>query len=335
MENGYGWEEDLKHLEENGRMEGANPDIVSHKAKQRGMPQLGSLGAGNHFLEIQKVDEIFDSEAAKVVGIESIGQIMVMIHTGSRGCGYQICDDQIREIGQHFRKDGNDYVSNEFKITLPDRQLVCAPVNSRAGEIYCSAMKCAANYAWTNRQMIVHWVRESFENVLNRKSEELDMKIIYDVAHNIAKYEEHIVEGKRKKVYVHRKGATRSFGPGLDEVHEDYRSIGQPVLIPGDMGTASYVLLGTEKAMVETFGSTCHGAGRLLSRTKAKQAASGRSIKNELEDQGIFVMASKMATMAEEMPEAYKNVSDVVEAVVGAGISKKVAKLKPLGGIKG
>ena len=335
VENGYGWEEDLKHLEENGRMEGANPDIVSHKAKQRGMPQLGSLGAGNHFLEIQKVDEIFDSEAAKVMGIESIGQIMVMIHTGSRGCGYQICDDQIREIGQHFRKDGNDYVSNEFKITLPDRQLVCAPVNSRVGENYFAAMKCAANYAWTNRQMIVHWVRESFENVLNRKSEELDMKIIYDVAHNIAKYEEHIVEGKRKKVYVHRKGATRSFGPGLDEVHEDYRSIGQPVLIPGDMGTASYVLLGTEKAMVETFGSTCHGAGRVMSRKAATRKWRGQEIIGKLKGKGIYVKAASQKVVAEEAPDAYKNVENVVGIAHGAGISKMVARMRPLGVVKG
>ena len=316
-------------------MEGANSDVVSHKAKQRGMPQLGSLGAGNHFLEIQKVDEIFDSEAAKVMGIESIGQIMVMIHTGSRGCGYQICDDQIREIGQHFRKDGNDYVSNEFKIKLPDRQLVCAPVNSRVGENYFAAMKCAANYAWTNRQMIVHWVRESFENVLNRKSEELDMKIIYDVAHNIAKYEEHIVEGKRKKVYVHRKGATRSFGPGLDEVHEDYRSIGQPVLIPGDMGTASYVLLGTEKAMLETFGSTCHGAGRVMSRKAATRKWRGQEIIGKLKGKGIYVKAASQKVVAEEAPDAYKNVENVVGIAHGAGISKMVARMRPLGVVKG
>jgi tRNA-splicing ligase RtcB len=335
VENGFGWKEDLKHLEENGRMEGANPDIVSHKAKQRGMPQLGSLGAGNHFLEIQRVDEIFDSEAAKVMGIESKDQIMVMIHTGSRGCGYQICDDQIREIGQHFRRDGNDYVSNEFKIKLPDRQLVCAPVNSRAGENYFAAMKCAANYAWTNRQLIVHWVRESFENVLGKKSEDLDMKIIYDVAHNIAKYEEHIVEGKRKKVYVHRKGATRSFAPGLDEVPEDYRSIGQPVLIPGDMGTASYVLLGTEKAMSETFGSTCHGAGRVMSRKAATRKWRGQEIIGKLKSKGIYVKAASQKVAAEEAPDAYKNVENVVGIADGAGISKMVARMRPLGVVKG
>jgi tRNA-splicing ligase RtcB len=335
VENGYGWKEDLKHLEENGRMEGANPDIVSHKAKQRGMPQLGSLGAGNHFLEIQKVDEIIDSDAAKIMGIESEGQIMVMIHTGSRGCGYQICDDQIREIGQHFRRDGNDYISNEFKVTLPDRQLVCAPVNSRVGESYFAAMKCAANYAWTNRQMIVHWVRESFENVLGKKAEDLDMKIIYDVAHNIAKYEEHIVDGQRKKVYVHRKGATRSFGPGSNEVPEDYRSIGQPVLIPGDMGTASYVLLGTEKAMAETFGSTCHGAGRVMSRKAATRKWRGQEIIGKLKDKGIYVRAASQKVVAEEAPDAYKNVENVVGIADGAGISKMVARMRPLGVVKG
>ncbi len=335
VENGYGWEDDLKHLEENGCMEGADPSLVSNKAKQRGTPQLGSLGAGNHFLEIQRVDKIFDNEAAKLLGIQKENQIMVMIHTGSRGCGYQICDDQIREMGRHFRKDGRDYISDEFGISLPDRQLVCAPVNTRAGENYFKAMKCAANYAWTNRQMIVHWVRESFENVLGKKAEDLGMEIIYDVAHNIAKFEEHEVEGKRKKVYVHRKGATRAFGPGREEVPERYRSMGQPVLIPGDMGTASYVLMGTDKAMSETFGSTCHGAGRVMSRKAATRRWRGEEIISRLRSQGIYVKAASQRVVAEEAPDAYKNVDDVVRIAGGAGISKLVAKMKPLGVVKG
>jgi tRNA-splicing ligase RtcB len=335
VENGYGWEEDLKNLEENGCMEGANPSLVTNKAKQRGMPQLGSLGAGNHFLEIQKVDKIFHPEAAKLLGIESENQIMVMIHTGSRGCGYQICDDQIREMGRNFRKDGYDYVSDEFKITLPDRQLVCAPVTSRAGENYFKAMKCAANYAWTNRQMIVHWVRESFEQVLGKKAEDLDMRIIYDVAHNIAKFEEHEIQGKRKSVYVHRKGATRAFGPDKKEVPEKYRSMGQPVLIPGDMGTASYVLIGTDKAMRESFGSTCHGAGRVMSRKAATRKWRGDEVIGRLKSQGIYVRAASQKVAAEEAPDAYKNVDEVVRIADGAGISKLVARMKPLGVVKG
>ncbi|MEE9150401.1 MAG: RtcB family protein [Thermoplasmata archaeon] len=335
VENGYGWSDDLKHLEENGCMEGANPAMVSNRAKQRGMPQLGSLGAGNHFLEIQKVDKIYNSEAAKLLGIEQENQIMVMIHTGSRGCGYQICDDQIREIGRYYRKDGRNYISDQFEVNLPDRQLVCAPVHSKAGENYFKAMKCAANYAWTNRQMIVHWVRESFVEVLGKKAEDLGMEIIYDVAHNIAKYEEHEVDGRRKKVYVHRKGATRAFGPGRVEVPERYRSMGQPVLIPGDMGTASYVLLGTDKAMKESFGSTCHGAGRVMSRKAATRKWSGGEIIGKLKDQGIYVRAASQKVVAEEAPDAYKNVDDVVRIADGAGISRLVARMKPLGVVKG
>ena len=335
VENGYGWPDDLKHLEENGSMEGANPSLVSHKAKQRGLPQLGSLGAGNHFLEIQRVDKIYDDNVARLLGIERENQIMVMIHTGSRGCGYQICDDQIREMGRYFRKDGSNYVSEQFKVSLPDRQLVCAPVNSRAGENYFAAMKCAANYAWTNRQMIVHWVRESFEKILGKKAEDLDMRIIYDVAHNIAKQEEHEIDGKRKEVIVHRKGATRAFGPNRGEVTEKYRSYGQPVLIPGDMGTASYVLIGTDKAMKESFGSTCHGAGRVMSRTAATRRWRGGEIISMLRNQGIYVRAASKNVAAEEAPDAYKNVDDVVRVADGAGISKLVARMKPLGVVKG
>ena len=335
VENGYGWEEDLQYLEETGRMIGADANQVSHRAKQRGMPQLGSLGAGNHFLELQVVDEIFDKHAAKVIGISAENQLVVMIHTGSRGCGYQVCDDQIRELSKFFEKDGNKFNSRQFNINLPDRQLVCAPVNSRSGENYFKAMKCAANYAWANRQMIVHWVRQSFESVLHQSADELGMKIVYDVAHNIAKEEEHLIDGKRKTVIVHRKGATRAFGPGHVEITDKYRSIGQPVLIPGDMGTFSYVLVGTESAMSETYGSTCHGAGRMMSRSAATKRFSGNQIIDELLQRGIYVRAASKKVVAEEAPDAYKNVDSVVETAHGAGISKKVARMRPVGVVKG
>ncbi len=335
VENGYGWESDLKHLEENGMMAGADPSLVSPRAKQRGLPQLGSLGAGNHFLELQAVDKIFDDIAAKALGITREEQVVVMIHTGSRGCGYQICDDQLRELGRFYQKDERMFNSREFDIKLPDRQLVCAPITSTPGQNYFKAMKCAANYAWANRQMIVHWVRESFEEVLHKSADSLGMEIVYDVAHNIAKQEEHIVDGKRRKVYVHRKGATRAFGPGHSEIPEKYRSIGQPVLIPGDMGTSSYVLVGTDKAMAETFGSTCHGAGRVMSRSAATRKFRGDSIISELQQRGIYVRAASRKVVAEEAPEAYKNVDNVVEVTHGAGISLKVARMRPVGVVKG
>ncbi len=335
VENDYGWEDDLKYLEENGCMDGGDPDLISHKAKQRGLPQLGSLGAGNHFLEIQKVDEIFDEHIAKVLGLTKKDQIVVMIHTGSRGCGYQICDDQLRELSRYFLKEGNMFVSKEYNIKLLDRQLVCAPINSEAGSNYFKAMICAANYAWTNRQMITHWVRESFEKVLNRSADELGLEIVYDVAHNIAKLEEHVVEGKRKKVYVHRKGATRAFGPDSSVIPQKYKSIGQPVLIPGDMGTSSYILVGTAKAMKETFGSTCHGAGRVMSRHEAISRFSADDIIRELLEQGIYVKASTRKVVAEESPDAYKDVDYVVDTTDGAEISLKIAKMKPLGVVKG
>jgi len=335
VENGYGWEEDLEYLEEGGRFEGADPRRVSERAKRRGMPQLGSLGAGNHFLEIQKVEEIYDSEAAKLYGITGPGQVMVMIHTGSRGCGYQICDDQIRELSKNFHKDGRHFVSDKFGYRLPDRQLVCAPVRSREGANYFAAMKCAANYAWANRQMIVHWVRESFEEVLGKGADELGMRIIYDVAHNIAKEETHELDGKKQEVIVHRKGATRAFGPGKPEVTPRYRDTGQPVIIPGDMGSASFLLRGTEAAMKESFGSTCHGAGRVLSRKEAVRRFMKRNIERELQDQGIYVHAYAKRVLAEEFPDAYKDVQSVVDVANGAGISLKVAKLRPLGVVKG
>jgi len=325
VENGFGEKNDLEKIEEYGEMEGADPSIISAKAIKRGRPQLGTLGSGNHFVELQYIEEIFDDTLAGRLGLFE-GQIAITIHTGSRGFGHQICDDYIRNMIQ---------ASAKYGIDLPDRQLCCAPISSPEGQQYYSAMVCAVNFAFTNRQIISHWVQEALMRALQMSPKDIKLSLIYEVAHNIAKMETHNVDGKKVKCCVHRKGATRAFGPGRKELPEIYRDIGQPVLIPGDMGRASYVLIGTEGAMEQTFGSTCHGAGRLLSRKKAKQAAQGRSIKGELEDQGIFVMASKMATMAEEMPEAYKDVSDVVEAVVGAGISKKVAKLKPLGGIKG
>ena len=306
-------------------MKGANPDSVSNRAITRGRPQLGTLGSGNHFVELQYIEEIFDEAIAQRLGLFE-GQIAVTIHTGSRGFGHQVCDDYIRTMIQAAAKYG---------IDLPDRQLCCAPISSPEGQQYFSAMASAVNFAFANRQIISYWVQESLMRALQMSPNDVKLSIVYEVAHNIAKMETHIVDGKEIKCCIHRKGATRAFAAGRKELPEIYRDIGQPVLIPGDMGRASYVLLGTEGAMEQTFGSTCHGAGRVLSRKKAKKAAQGRSIKNELEDMGVFVMASSLATMAEEMPEAYKDVSDVVEAVVGAGISKKVAKLKPLGGIKG
>lgn len=324
VENGYGWDEDLEYLEENGHMDIADSSLVSNKAKERGKEQVGSLGAGNHFLEIQRVAEIFDERAAKVYGLEK-DQIVVMIHTGSRGCGHQICTDYLRVLEQATKK---------YNIQLPDRQLACAPVNSKEGQNYFKAMAAAANFAWTNRQLIVHWVRQSFENVLHEDAEELGMHIVYDVCHNIAKLEEHVIDGKRRKVYVHRKGATRAFGPSRTEIPSKYRSVGQPVLIPGDMGTESYILRGTDESE-EAFGSTCHGAGRVMSRSEAKRRWNGREIARKLEQKGIYAHPASWSVMAEESPDAYKDVSNVVDVTHGAGLSKKVAKMVPLGVVKG
>ena len=335
VDNGYGWDEDIEYLEENGRMIGADSSKVGHKPKMRGLPQLGSLGEGNHFLEIQKVEKIYDENAANILGINEIDQIMVMIHTGSRGCGYQICDDQLRQMERFYHREGMTFHSQKFDIRLPDRQLVCAPINSDVAQNYFKAMKCAANYAWANRQMITHWVRESFEQVFSKKADEFDLGIVYDVAHNIAKLEEHKIDGKKKKVIVHRKGATRAFGKDNNAVPGKYRSIGQPVLIPGDMGTASYVLVGTDKAEDETFGSTCHGAGRVMSRREATRRYFADTVKSKLSDNGIYVKAASKKVICEEAPEAYKNVDDVVNITHGAGISLKVARLVPLGVVKG
>jgi tRNA-splicing ligase RtcB len=325
VEHGYGWDEDIEFLEENGCLQYADLSKVSERAKQRGAPQLGSLGAGNHFLELQKVEEIFEPDAAKAFGIKNKGQVVVMIHTGSRGFGHQVCTDHLRVLESAVKK---------YNIWLPDRQLACAPVNSPEGQSYLKAMACAANFAWTNRQMIVHWVRESFERVLNTKAEDLDMKIIYDVCHNIAKLEEHEVDGKKKKVYVHRKGATRAFGPDKREVPLKYRDVGQPVLIPGDMGTESYLLRGTD-ASEETFSSTCHGAGRVMSRHEALRKWRGETVVKNLKERGIYVHPASWKVAAEEAPGAYKNVRNVVDITHGAGISKKVVKFTPLGVVKG
>ncbi|QDA31630.1 RNA-splicing ligase RtcB [Thermococcus indicus] len=325
VDNGYGWKEDLEHLEEGGRMEGADPNAVSQKAKQRGAPQLGSLGSGNHFLEVQVVDKIYDEETAKAYGLYE-GQVVVMVHTGSRGLGHQVASDYLRIMEKANRKYG---------VPWPDRELVSVPFQTEEGQRYFSAMKAAANFAWANRQMITHWVRESFEEVFKRKAEDMEMSIVYDVAHNIAKVEEHEVDGKKVKVVVHRKGATRAFPAGHPDVPRAYRDVGQPVLIPGSMGTASYVLAGAEGSMKETFGSSCHGAGRLMSRHAATRQYRGDRLRNELLQRGIYVRAASLRVVAEEAPGAYKSVDNVVNVVHRAGIAKLVARMRPMGVAKG
>jgi len=325
VDRGYGWKEDLEFTEENGSMQGANPDKVSKKATDRGLKQLGTLGAGNHFLEVQVVEEIFEPETAEVFGIEK-DQIVVMIHTGSRGFGYQVCDDYIVVMQGAVQK---------YRIQLPDKQLACAPISSKEGRDYFEAMASAANYAWTNRQCITHWTRKVFEEVFGESAESLGMKQVYDVAHNVAKFEEHYVSGKKQKVCVHRKGATRAFPSGSPGLPGLYAKTGQPVLIPGDMGRNSYVLAGTELAMKETFGTVCHGAGRLMSRHAAIRASRERPLLKEFSEKGIIVRSAEIETLMEEIPEAYKNVNDVVNVVHGAGLSRKVAKMRPIGVIKG
>lgn len=325
VEQGFGGAEDLERIESHGCLEGADPDAISTKAYERGRSQQGTLGSGNHFLEIQYVAEVYEPSIAEAMGLWK-GQLTVMIHTGSRGFGHQICDDYIRVMLQAAKKYG---------IELPDKELACVPFRSREGQQYFAAMKGAANYAWANRQCLMHWTREVFLRVFKLSPKDLGMTVVFDVAHNIAKEEFHIVEGKRKKLIVHRKGATRAFPKGHPELPDCYKEIGQPVLIPGDMGRASFVLVGLPKAMEETFGSTCHGAGRLLSRNQAIKQAKGRSIKQELAERGIIVRSAGKETLAEEMPDAYKDVSNVVDVVHNAGIAMKVLKLKPMGVIKG
>lgn len=325
VRSGFGEASDLEYIEGGGVIAGAGPEQVSPRALERGRDQLGTLGSGNHFIEIQRVEAVYDEAAAAVLGLFP-GQVTVSLHTGSRGLGYQVCDDSLKVMLKAARKYG---------IALPDRQLCCAPLVSDEARDYLAAMACAANYAFANRQVITGWVRETFEQVLHKGPSDLHLGVIYDVCHNIAKWEEHAVDGKMRRLCVHRKGATRAFPPGHADIPAAYRAIGQPVLIPGDMGRYSYVLTGTAGAYEKTFGSTCHGAGRVLSRHAAKKAAKGHDIIAELADLGIRVRAAGRATVAEEMPDAYKDVAEVVEVVRQAGIGHVVARLKPMAVVKG
>jgi tRNA-splicing ligase RtcB len=326
VEKGYGRPEDLETTEENGEMAGADFRLVSKRAKERGIPQLGTLGSGNHFLEVALVDQIQEPDIAREMGINQVGQVILLVHCGSRGLGHQVADDYVKEMVAAMRK---------YQIDLPDRQLACAPVNSKEGQNYLAAMRCAANYAWANRQCIAHWVREAFCQVLGKREQDAGLELIYDVAHNIAKIEEHELDSKRVKLCVHRKGATRAFPAGQPDVPRKYAKVGQPVFIPGDMGRYSYILVGTEQAMKETFGSTCHGAGRIKSRAAAKRILRGQDVLNRLESHGISVRTGSIKGLAEEASEAYKDVARVVEVAHNAGISRIVARTKPIGVIKG
>ncbi len=325
LKRGLARPEDVSYTEEQGCLDGADPSQVSGRAKERGRPQVGSLGAGNHFLEIDVVEEIYDPQVAESFGLWE-NQVVVQIHCGSRGYGHQICDDYVRGLQSAVQK---------YNIRLPDRELVCAPVDSPEGRAYYGAMACAVNYAFVNRQVLAMGVREAFEQVLAGKVKNFDLFQVYDVAHNIAKLEMHEVDGRRMKLCVHRKGATRAAGPGYEGLPPTYRDVGQPVLVPGSMGTASYVLVGTQKAMELTFGSTCHGAGRVMSRRAALRKIHGSQLRQNLESQGIVVRAGSNKRLAEEAPAAYKDVSRVVEVVHGLGIARKVARLQPLAVIKG
>jgi tRNA-splicing ligase RtcB len=325
VENGYGWSQDLERIEAGGRLSGADPEYISNRALERGRAQVGTLGSGNHFIEIGYVGEVYDEAAAAALGLWR-GTVTAFIHSGSRGLGYQVCDDYLKTMLR---------ASEKYGIALQDRQLCSAPLQSDEAKRYLGAMRGAANYAFCNRQMMAHRVREVFGAIFKQSPERLGLRLVYDVAHNIAKIEKHRVNGKEKEVCVHRKGATRAFPPGHAEVPEIYRSVGQPIFIPGDMGRYSYVLVGTEGAYNETFGSTCHGAGRMMSRKQAKRTAKGRAIVRELEDRGILIRAASRATVDEEISEAYKDVKNVVEVVHRAGIGKMVAQLKPMGVLKG
>lgn len=325
VERGYGSREDLERTEEGGALAGADPSAVSRHARERGSPQLGTLGSGNHFIEVSVVEEVYDPEVADAWGLFP-GQVAVWIHSGSRGLGHQICTDYVREFQKAVQKYG---------ISLPDRELVCAPFNSPEGQAYFGAMASAANYAWANRQCMAELVRRTFEQVLAGKVSDWHLRQIYDVAHNIVKIEEHDIDGRRMKVVLHRKGATRAFGPGHPVLPPAYRQTGQPVLIPGDMGTGSYLLVGTEKAMRDAFGTTCHGAGRVWSRAQAKKSIRGEQLVQELRQKGIIVRAGSMAGLAEEAPDAYKDVDRVVNVVHKAGLARKIARFRPWGVIKG
>ena len=325
IEHGYGSSNDSDVCEENGQIKNADPNKVSDKARKRGAPQLGSLGSGNHFLEVQKVAEIHDEEAANRMGIKE-GTITVLIHCGSRGFGHQVCSDYLRVSEQAMEK---------YNIHLPDRELACVPNTSEEGESYRKAMFAALNFAWSNRQMITHWTRNSFERVFNQSESDLDMKLVYDVAHNIAKVEKHKVDGKERKLVIHRKGATRAFPANRDEIPLKYRDLGQPVLVPGSMGTASWILLGKPNSMNLSFGSTAHGAGRTMSRSKARRDFTEADVKKSLNDKGIFIKALTRDGVVEETPDAYKDVNAVVNVSHNLGIATKVAKLVPIGVIKG
>ncbi len=322
---GYGAKEDLEHTESRGALDGADPEMVSDRAVKRGHDQLGTLGSGNHFLEIQVVETVFNEEVAAAFGLR-LGEVTVMLHSGSRGFGYQVCDDYLEVMERAMPRHG---------IQVPDRQLACAPINSEEGRRYLGAIRCAANFAWANRQCLMHLARQVFERLFGTSWEQMGMRLIYDVAHNIAKFERYRVNGEEKMLCVHRKGATRAFPPGHAEIPADYQAVGQPVIIPGDMGRNSYVLVGTQEAMAQSFGTVCHGAGRVMSRTQAVREAGGRSIEQELERQGIIVMGRGRKGIAEEQPSAYKDVNDVVRVVHNAGLAKRVARMRPLGVIKG
>lgn len=325
LKQGYATEADLRRTEEGGRLEGADPSKVSARAKERGRPQLGTLGAGNHFIEVDVVEQIFDPRAAQAMGLEE-GKLAVQIHCGSRGFGHQICSDYVDEFQGAVKR---------FGIHLPDRELVCAPLDSPEGKNYLAAMRSAANYAFANRQVLAHNARQAFEQIFAGKFNNWHLHQVYDIAHNMGKIETHVIDGKPIKVCVHRKGATRAFGPGAPELPPEYQDIGQPVLVPGSMGTASWVLVGTQESMARSFGSTCHGAGRLMSRAKAKKQVRGEALRQELEAGGIRVRAGSMAGLAEEAPQAYKDVDAVVDTVTGAQIARKVARLRPVAVVKG
>lgn len=325
VEMGYGTTADIPHIEERGCIPDADPKQVSERAKQRGQKQIGTLGSGNHFLEIDYVDELYNDHAAGRLNL-SLGQIVIIIHTGSRGLGYQVCDDNLKTTIR---------AAERYGIELPDRQLACAPLKSSEGKAYLGAMRAAANFAFVNRQVIMHLAEQAFLKALGLKPHELRMRLIYDICHNIAKFEEHEIDGEKRKVCVHRKGATRSFGPGSLELPAEYRDIGQPVMVPGDMGRYSYLCIGTEKAMTETFGSSCHGAGRMMSRKKSSKVSRQMNMIEELRKRGVEIMARGKRTIAEEMPHAYKDVASVVDVMDGAGISTKVARFRPIGVIKG
>ena len=325
LRRGMGREEDLERTEEGGCIDEADPSTVSRKANDRGRTQVGTLGSGNHFLEVGLVDEIFHDEAAEVMGLEE-GALTVLIHTGSRGYGHQICTDYVDEFQE---------VMHEYGIEIPDRQLVCAPMDSPEGSNYLKAMRCAANFAFANRQVLTDLTRLAFNETLRNRVDDADLRQVYDVAHNMGKIERHVIDGEEMTVCVHRKGATRAFGPGAEDLPDDYRDLGQPVLIPGSMGTSSWVLLGTSQSEERSFGSTAHGAGRKMSRRKAKKNVWGESLADELEESGIRVRAKSYAGLAEEAPLAYKDVDDVIESVEHAEIASKVARLKPVGVVKG